>query len=225
MPLTSPGVATLSYYDNSFPGNTVVSEGVNNSLYICPLDPINEITPGVMSVNTIFINVTGTVSTAASFTRSMSIGFYTSVAGNSTQLSRVFSASTSWGTNAANANVNNSMGGWRWVTFHSSQFDVAPVLNQVRYWVALWNRSSSGSQSFSLMGMQSLGMSNVRSGFMSVGSATDTTLGWGRFRGAYSATFSTAMPNTLGAVDINKNVAGAIFVPQIIFNNVGTNIL
>lgn len=223
MPLTTPGIPILSYYDNLIPGSTTVSEGGNASLYVFPLDPVNEIPPGLMTVSTVFLNVTGTVSTAASFSRSMSIGFYTSV--NSTQLTLVFSASTSWGTNAANANVNQSMGGWRWVTIHSSQFNNQPVLEQKRYWCVLWNRSSSGSQSFSLFGMRSMGLSNVRSGFMSVASASNTTLGWGRFRGVYSASFSTAMPNALAASDINKNVLGAEFIPQIIMNNVASNIL
>lgn len=225
MPLTTPTDVTLSYYDNLIPTSTATSEPVDASMYVFPMDPVNEIPPGYISASTIFLNYTGTVSTGAAFSRSLSIGFFTSVAGNSTQLTRVFSASTSWGTNGANANINNSVGGWRWLTIHSSQFNVNPTFGQSRYWVALWHRSSSGSQSFSLFGMQSMGLSNVRSGMMSAGSASNTTLGWGRFRGAHSVTFSTAMPSAIAASDINKNVAGAIFIPQIIINNVGTNII
>ena len=44
------------------------------------------------------LNVTQSLSTAATFTNQISLAFYTSV--NSTQLTRVFSASTSFGTNA-----------------------------------------------------------------------------------------------------------------------------
>ncbi|SRR5258705_5743403 len=225
MPLTTPNAVTLSYYDNLIPGSTATSEPVDASMYVFPMDPVNEIPPGYITASTIFLNYTGTVSTAAAFSRSMSIGFFTSVAGNSTQLTRVFSASSSWGTNAANMNINDSVGGWKWLTVHSSQFDVNPAFGQSRYWVALWHRSSSGSQSFSLFGMQSMGRTDVRSGIMSLASSTNTTFGWGRFRGAYSVTFSSAMPNAIAASDVNKNIVGANFIPQILINNVGTNIV
>ncbi len=214
------GDKTLSYYDNLLPGSTSTSQVGNATLRIFPLSPANEVLPGVITANTIQLNMTGTVSTGAAWTRSVSIGFYTVV--NSTQLSLAFSASTSFGTNAGNMNINDSVAGWRWLTFHSSQFNNAPNFSATRYFCALWNRSSSGSQSFSNFGMASFGLSNARSGTMGTGSVNNTTLGWFPFNGIYSASFSTAMPNALAASDINKNVAEVAWIPQVVLNSLGT---
>jgi hypothetical protein len=217
-------VTPLNFWDNMVPGASTTFQLSDAGFHVFPLNPANAGFPGYMSVSSVFFDMSGTVSTAASFTRSMSFGVYTLV--NSTQLSRLYSASTSWGTNAANMNINDSMGGRRWVTLHSSQFDAAPNFHEGSdYYMAVWNRSSSGSQTFAFQGQLLPYATGVRSGFMSVGSATNTTLGQYPFLGVYSVSFSTAMPAALAASDINKSVATAISLPRIIFNNVGSNIL
>lgn len=218
------GPPTLSFYDNLVPGSTATLQLGNATMHVFPLTPANEVMPGNLSALSIFMNVTGTVSTGAAFSVSASIGFFTSV--NSTQLTRVFTASSSWGTNAANMNINDSFGGWRWLSFASSQFDVAPNFSDgVRYWVAFWSRSSSGTPNFTHFGVQSLGNSGTRSGLLGNASASNTTLGWGRFQGFYSVSFSTGMPSAIAGSDINKINASAVFVPQVILNNVGTNVV
>lgn len=214
----------LSFWDNMVPGASTTFQLSDAGLQIFPLNPANAGFPGYMSASSIFFDMSGTVSTAASFTRSLSLGFYTLV--NSTQLSLLYSASTSWGTNAANMLVNESMGGRRWVTLHSSQFNAAPNFHEGSdYFMALWHRSSSGSQTFNFLGMLLPYATGVRSGFMSVASATNTTLGHYPFLGVYSISFTTGMPSALAASDINKSVATAISLPRIIFNNIGSNIL
>lgn len=215
---------TLDFWDNMVPGASTSFQLSDAALNIYPLNPANAGFPGYMSVSTIFFDMSGTVSTAASFTRSLSIGFYTQV--NSTRLSLSASASTSWGTNAANMNVNDSFGGRRWVTFHSSQFNNPPNFAVMsKYYFAVWHRSSSGSQSFSFMGAHLPYATGARSGFMSVASASNTTLGHYPFLGNYSVSFTTGMPNSLEASDINKSNATAISLPRIIFNNFETNII
>jgi hypothetical protein len=97
----------------------------------------------------------------------------------------------------------------------------------VRYWCAIWHRTSNnaGSMSLNWYGQQTLGTSGARSGVMGVVSVNNSTQGWQRFLGIYSATFSSAMPAALAASDINKSVAQVLFLPQVILNNVGTNIV
>jgi hypothetical protein len=211
-------VQTLSFYDNMGPGATATSSLVDMSLHIYPLTPFNEILGGNITPGTIQLNFSvGTISTAAPFTRSVSLAFYTM--NNSAQLSRIFSASTSWGSNAANASFNSSFNGPRWVTFHSSQFDVQPTFSNTRYWVAIWTRSSSGTGSWSIAGIQTLFHSATRSGTMGAASNAATTLGMFPFAGVFSVTFSSAMPAGISASDINHNVAAVNFLPQVVLNN------
>lgn len=220
------GAPEVDYYDNGPIGVTALSNPGQMTLYVFPFTPVNEVFPANMSVESVFLNVTQSVSTAATWTNQLSIAFYSSV--NSTQLTRVVSGSTSWGTNAGNMNINDSFGGTRWLTIGSGNFNAQPVLLEgVRYWCAIWNRTSNnaGSMSLNLYGYQSLGNSNARSGILGAVSVVNSTLGWGRFMGIYSVTFSTAMPSALAASDINKSVAQVLFLPQVILNNVATNII
>jgi hypothetical protein len=217
------GALTLDFVDNIV-GSSTTFQHSDAALNIYPLNPANKVFPGYMSVSTMFLDMSGTVSTGAAFTRSLSIGFYTRV--NSTQLSRLYSASTSWGTNGANRPVNDSMGGRRWVTLHSSQFNAATNFAYGSdYFVAFWHRSSSGSQTFAYQGALLPFATGIRSGFMSAASATNTTNAHYPFLGNYSVSFTTGMPDALAASDVNKSNATAISLPRLIFNNVGTQIL
>jgi hypothetical protein len=215
---------TLQFYDNLIPGASSTQVLSNGGLHVFPFQPAGEVMPGNLSALSVFLNVTGSPTTGSAFTCSLSIGFYTS--SNSTRVDLVFSASTSWGTGAATASISNSFSGWRWLTFASSQFNAAPNFSAgVRYWAALWTRSSSGGASnFSFFGMNHA-MATTRSGMLGANSNSNTTLGWVRFQGVYSVSFATGMPSSLGASDINKIQASASFVPHIILNNVGSNIV
>lgn len=219
--VTADASPVLKWFDNAVVGATSLSNPGDMTLYVFPLTPVNEVFPGNMTCSTMMLNVTQSMSTAATFTNRVSIGFYSSV--NSTQLTLVHSGSTSWGTNAGNMQINDSFGGTRWLTIHSSLFDVAPVFSAgVRYWCAIWNRTSNnaGSMSFNFFGNITAALSNARSGVMGLGSVANSTRGWQRFHGIYSVTFSTAMPGALAASDINKSVAQVLMLPQVIFNNV-----
>ena len=124
--------------------------------------------------------------------------------------------------------INDSFGGTRWLSLPQQPVRCGAEVSQgVRYWCALWNRTSNnaGSLSFNFYGYQTLGNSAARSGVMGVASVNNTSRGWVRFNGIYSATFSSAMPAALAGSDINKSVVQVGFLPQVILNNIGTDIV
>ena len=125
----------------------------------------------------------------------------------------------------AAAGITNSFGGRRWITIHSSAFNMPPTWPPNDYFLALWERSSSGSQTVTYQGQLLPYATGVRSGIMGAASSTNTTLAHYPFLGNYSVSFSTAMPNTLAASDVNASNATAVSLPRIIFNNVGSNIV
>jgi hypothetical protein len=217
------GAPTLSYWNNMTNANIISSQDNMGTLYIRALNNGNMF-PGDMTVSSMFFDMHGTVSTGAAFTRSLSIGFYTLV--NSTQISLAFSVSTSWGSNAANMNMANSFAGPRWVTLQSSQWNNSPSFSQTNYWLALWQNSSSGSQSFSWRGGASQISNVTQSGFMSVESVINKSRGFIPFLGQYSVSFTTAMPNSLHASDMScVNLPSIQFMPHIHFNNVMSDII
>ena len=218
------GGEVLDFWDNLVPGASTTFQLANATLNVYPLNPANAGFPGYMNVSSVFFDVSATVSTAAAFTRSFSLGIYTRV--NSTQLSLSASASTSMGTGAGAAGITNSFGGRRWLTIHSSQFNVAPNFTAGSdYFVAIWERSSGGSQTVTWQGMLLPYNTGVRSGIMGAASSSNTTLAAYPFLGNYSVSFSTAMPANIAASDVNASNATAISLPRVIFNNVGSNIV
>lgn len=218
------GARTLSLYANNegAMGQSINVDHANAFLYVRPLG-IGHIFPGVMTVSSMFFNITGTVSTGAPWTRSIRLGFYTMV--NSTQISLAFSAETTFGTNAANAGINNSVAGNRWLTFHSSQFNVTPTFSQTHYWFAIWQRSSSGSQSFSILGSSLFALIAPQSGFMMSGSTNNVSRKWWPFLGITTNSFTTAMPDSIPASGLNNSVLALQQMPQFFFNNVGSDIV
>lgn len=214
-------VVELGLYYNLGIADTVNSQPVDARLHVTPFSERDMIFPGNMTVETMFFNLTGNVSTLA-FSRSFSVGFYTLV--NSTQLSLAFSASTSWGS-ATNLSLADFFNGARWLTLQSSQFDSPPAFSRDSYWLGYHMRSSSGLQTFSIYGARTIANTVSRSGFVGEASVSNTSQGWLPFNGFYSATFSTAMPSSLAASDINKQTSGNQFLPLVIFNNVGSDIV
>lgn len=214
---------TLSLWYNWPAAGATQNQTYNDAMmFIVPLYAGNPF-PGNMTVSSMFFGFNGTISTSAGFTRSFAVGFYYIT--NSTQLSLAFSASTSWGSNAANANFSQSFAGHRWVTIQSSQFNNAPAFSQTQYYMVHWNRSSSGLQSFSMMAMSNIALANARSGFMSSASVSNTSNKHLPFFGAHSVSTATPMPSTLGMSDFQCNNANYQLIPLVIFNNVGSNIV
>jgi hypothetical protein len=220
------GGATGSYFDNMFQQNSVqgitftsVSTGMFGRVLLQPLSPGNELFPYDMTASTMLLNFSNSGSSAISgaFTSSFYIGIYTRV--NSTQLSLLNSASTSYGLAAATNNSASFLGA-RWLSFHSSLFSSEPAMRAgTRYFFGLLARSSSNSYaSHSLAGMH-LGASIQRSGYMATAGSSHTSFNaWHPFMGVHSLTTHTALPVSVANSDINKASVYANFIPQVIFD-------
>jgi hypothetical protein len=210
----------MSWFDNQIPGAVVTADlSSGQSLFVFPLTPANELFPADMTLQTLMFDMSNTI-TSAAFSRTLIVGFYTSV--NSTQLSRLYSGSVTFG-QTANANMSSSYSGIRWLTVHSSLFTTSPVfVANSRYWVALAWRTSGVVQSLAFIG-QPLGHSSQRSGFMGINSVTNASLGQARFQGWHSVS-TTGLPAALAQSDLSHIGIGATFLPRMIFNNVGTNV-
>jgi len=224
------GAPTLSRWMNLIigPGDTdnfgeagVSFATSNATLMLIPLVPGQNLFPGNMTVSTAFIKMSGnhsvaTASTAAKTYR-VSLGIYTQV--NSTQLSLLNSVSTSFGTGAAASNQTASYHGQRYISIHSSDWSAQPSFSQTLYYLGYWIRSSGESFALSWFGARPPYHGAQFSGTMGISSATNTSRGHFPWAGAYSVSFTTAMPNTIGPSEINKNAGSAGGFPMIIFEN------
>lgn len=216
-----------SFYQNLVPQNSAQPYTTLaipfKSMLVQPLSPIEGYGfPGDMTISTLMMNMSGsqTATSAASawsssFSSSVSFGVYWLA--NSSQLTLVNSASTSW---SAPANSQNSTiwAGPRFLTFHSSQWSTTPVLSYgERYWYGVIHNSSN----FSNMGPswlgQYVGASTQRSGTIGVSQAVNTSQGMVPFLGIYSASLSS-MPGSIANSQINKVNASAGFAPAVILN-------
>lgn len=213
---------TLDYYLNK-PGAGAASVNQAFSNATMAIFPLNggEVFPGNITANTIQLMLSGNVTATASSssnTQSYSIGFYTM---NASTLSLAFSASSSFAVGAATSNSALSNGP-RFLTFHSSQFNVQPTFSQASYWVAVWQRSSNFAAQASWMGHR-MGTSNQISGTWGVSAATANSFKWFPYWGHYGTSFSTAMPASITKAQIVGASAWAGFSPYILFNDYETN--
>ena len=216
-----------SFYQNLVPQNSAqpyTTLGVAfRTMLVQPLSPVEGMGfPGDMTISTFMLQMSGsqtatsaTSAWSSSFSSSVSVGMYLLI--NSSQLSLVNSASTSWSA-AANTQNSTMWAGPRFLTFHSTQWSSAPVLSYgERYWYGVLHNSSN----FSNMGPswlgQYVGASTQRSGTIGVSQANNTTQGMVPFLGVYSASL-TSMPVSLANSQINKVNVSAGFAPAVILN-------
>jgi hypothetical protein len=155
-------------------------------------------------------------SSSSSHTFTASLGFYT--INGSTALSRIFSASSTWGFAAATS-VTANYHGLRFLTFHSSLFDVQPTFSQTQYHVALWIRSSNLAIPMMWMGQMFLTNPAARSGEIGTSLGSNASRKPYPFFGNSAASFTTAMPDSIAATALQHTIGAARFVPHIIFNN------
>ncbi|HEX3569047.1 MAG TPA: hypothetical protein VHT70_05235 [Candidatus Saccharimonadales bacterium] len=216
-----------SFYQNLMPQNSAqpytTLAMTFNTLLVQPLSPVEGYGfPGDMTVSTFMMNMSGsqTATSAASawsssFSSSALFGIY--LLSNSSQLTLVNSASTSWSA-AANSQNSTIWAGPRFLTIHSSNWSSQPVLSYgARYWFGVIQRSSN----FSNMGPgwigQYLGASTQRSGTIGVSQSPNTSQGMVPFLGIYNTSL-TSMPSSIANSQINKVHALAGFVPSVILN-------
>ena len=182
---------------------------------------------GDMTISTMLLamsgNMTAVTTSTAGFTYTYSAGIYTEV--NSTQLSLLYQASSSFG---ATANSNNSslVHGPRFFSVHSSQWSnnaagaTTPSLRGgSRYFMLhIWN-SSSDSHALNWRA-QFIAQSDQLSGTFGISTATATSMQFVQWAGPYSATFLSAIPASIGLSQIQGANARAGFMPAMIFENV-----
>lgn len=214
------GAPTLNFYNNQEAGtmNTASSLPINN-LKFWPV--VNAgVFPGNMTPSTVLLNLSfnmsNTTASTEAFTYTFSLGFFTISA--SSTLNLIFSASSTF---AATANSSNSsfLHGPRWLSFHSSLFNVQPTFSQTEYIAGIWYNTSGTSHAFSAMGARFM-TSDIRSGTMGVGTTTgNQTWGWHPWVGSFTQTFTSGMPSSIHISNISKQGNNPQLVPHIILNN------
>jgi len=217
-------VPTLSIWDNlpmpAISGsiqltNIAVSNG---TLWLFPLHQMNVgYFPGNMTVSTVMIQMSNNSSSNNTAAQTQRYSFIIYTRANATSLNTIFSASTSW-TNGATSQ-SSLIHGVRWLTFHSSQFNVAPTFSQTEYYGALLGFSSGASRSQAWFGAR-VGHSVNLSGTVGAASASANSRGDIPWLGFRTVSFTTAVPAGLAMADVAHTGSGyGMAIPHIVFNN------
>jgi hypothetical protein len=170
---------------------------------------------GYVTANTVLLNMSASATSSAQ-TITGYIGIYSD---NVTALNLINSASSSWGTNAANSNISSSFNGNRWFSFVASQWSSAPNFQQGGDYVfGVFFRASGAAMSLSYLGQQYMA-SNARAGMMGAASIANATLAHGNFWNAIYSTSVTAFPATIASNAVTRSGASAAFMPHVVLNN------
>lgn len=127
-------------------------------------------------------NSTGTV------TVSIGLGFYTR---NASTFSSVLTTSGSFAATYSGTVNNSTFAGMRLFTIPMSS-----SLAEGQYYVGIWSRTTTGGNNCTVNQFLASQVNSVFSGIM--GTASNASIQYTRGLGAYSATFSTALPGTVG---------------------------
>jgi hypothetical protein len=209
-----------SFYQNLVPQNSAQPYTtlalVHRTMLMQPLSPIEGYGfPGDMTVSTFMMQLSASGTASSSYSSAVSIGLY--LLANSSLLTLVNSASTSW-SRPANAGNSTFMNGARYLTFHSSLWSTTPALSYgERYWYGVIHNSTNYSANGAAWLGQYVGASTQRSGTIGVSQANQTSQGMVPFLGVYSASL-TSVPVSVGNSDVNKVNVSAGFVPSVILN-------
>jgi len=189
-----------------------------SSLYIMPLDMDGGVWQGNMTASTVFVNMSGSISGAASTaakTLSMFLGIYTE---NASSLSLLNSVSASVGSNAAAANMTASFNGPRLFSAVSSAWSSTPAFVDGSIYYIGYMMQSAG-ESFALSWRGLYGVSGQQSGTMGSSiAATNTTMKSSPWRGVYTAQ-TAALPTVISGAHLRGTGSAELFVPVIMFEN------
>lgn len=189
----------------------------SNSMWVFPL-PYGAPFPGKMTVNTMKLglicnNTTTSGNGSSSFASTIRFGLYTLA--NSTQLS-LFASCSSTFTRVASSNNSSLVHGARWLTVHSSQWNVLPTLTQGRYFMGVilqtGNFNAAVSYQVAMVGRSQ----SVLGEFMVGQTGTSATGTYMPFHGAMQ---TAAIPNSLGTADVSANNLAGHAMPAIVFEN------
>lgn len=215
---------TLQVWDNlnGAAGTIVLTFGLatsNGSLIVGPLNQPSAPFPGLMTANTVLLDVSGNPSGAQSNSHTFTarVGIYTASAST---LSLLNSVSTTFGAGANDITNSQLYQGLRYLTLHSSAWSASPSFSQTQYFVALNMESSNAGYDMSWIG-QRFHADGVRSGTIGAASTSgNTSMGWFPYIGIYTAT-TAAMPGSIHISELQKtgSLTGANFMPHVQFNN------
>jgi hypothetical protein len=206
---------TLKHHGNL--GLAIMNSGIagmthasmsNATLMLFPLhDLAAGVIAGNLSLDRMALHMSHSYTATAisqAHTSSFSVGIYTMV--NATQLSLLRSGSRSWNLTANNGN-SASYNGVRWLTLGSAAFDAQPTFSQAPYWMGIWFRTSGTANNTASHGPLAVraGVSQAMSGLIAAASSSNVSYADVHpFLGYYSASFTTAMPASIGAAQLVK---------------------
>jgi len=210
---------TYDYYQNMDRGASSSLATAHGTLMLQRLNQEDAAFNVNITANTLYVNMTASMtatSLSTAHTVTAMIGLYKD---QTTNLSLINSASTSWANAAATSNTGDYHGA-RWLGFVSSQWSSAPVFTQGgEYVFGIILLSSSYGPPMSYIG-QNYMISNQRSGTMgSSAAATNASMNQGNYWNAMYSASTSAFPSVISASQVNRNNATAIFMPHIILNN------
>lgn len=167
----------------------VAGQQGNASLHMQPMKA-----PDVTFDRIVFpMQLTNATNTTGSMTVSMAIGFYTR---NDSTFSLYHSASGSVAITYSGAVNNSTYSGLRNFTIGNSS-----SLPAGQYYVGIWSRSTTGGANGTANQFLASQVNSNFAGYF--GSATTATMQYTRGLGHYTATFSTALPNSIAVSQLN----------------------
>jgi hypothetical protein len=224
------GGLTCSFMDNLGPlatasgamGSKLVQ---NNQVQVFPMKPFQDLFNGNMTLNTMYLEVSCSGSTAtlsaAGISTIMRFGLYSMVTtGGTLSLSLINSFGKTYGLAAGASNNSTYWQGQRLISVHSSEWSSQPVLtDNGQYFCGIhWSSVGSSAQTFAMIGGFA-GSTAARSGFLGSTTANATWNGaFGPFMGVYGTT-TGALPTGINYTQVNRQSASANFVPHIIAHN------
>lgn len=211
---------TLTVWANNFGSGSAGFQTADMSLLVFPLCPPQGVFPGRMTANTLLIGMSGSITATAQssvHTFTASLGLYTLA--NSTQLSLLNSASSTFGTGVGATGNSSLYHGPRQLSFHSSQWSSVPALSQTNYWLGFWMRASGLVVAMSLSGFR--WMTSQFSGYLGVGNTNSSSYRPFPGMGAFSTTFSSAMPGSIAFSQLRQVNTLAGVIPTVVIHNIG----
>lgn len=208
----SAAVPTLIHWNNFAPEVSAVLGATADSMWLFPL-PYDEVFPGAMTLNTLNLGLSCSMSTAtgSSYGSTFRIGLYT--LNNSTQLSLLNSVSSSF-SQTATSNMSLFIQGPKFLTLHSSQWSVQPVLGQSHYWMGIiLNTAGLSTQISRSFQAASVGRSQVSGVF------GNSNTGGHEFYPFHGAVSTAGIPSAIAASAVIGSHSYGHMIPTLQFLN------
>ena len=217
--VTANAQPLVSYWDNGIVATQGLGAGsqMNGTMILFPLTPLEPLFPGQMTASTMLLAISGLAGqTVGANTYTIQIGIYT--ISNSSTLNLLNSVASTWTFAVGNSkSISTFVGGFRYLTIHSTQWSASPTFSETRYIVGLNILSAGASIALSWLG-QSINTSGQVSGTWGVSQAANTTQGFNPWSGQMTAT-TASPPGSIAISDFQHTGVSVNFVPRIVFNN------